>query len=44
MTDTYVIDVQDLGNALDVLMFVLADVYKRQTINQLLNRIKDVSI
>ena len=24
MTDTYVIDVQDLGNALDVLMFVLA--------------------
>ena len=24
MTDTYVIDVQDPGNALDVLMFVLA--------------------
>ena len=24
MTDTYVIDVQDLGNALDALMFVLA--------------------
>ena len=24
MTDTYVIDVQDSGNALDVLMFVLA--------------------
>lgn len=24
MTDAYVIDVQDLGNALDALMFVLA--------------------
>ena len=37
MTDTYVIDVQDLGNALDVLMFVLAIDAEKCTRNKIID-------